>query len=217
MCERPSTSEEHAPPRCIFPEQKDTLGRIDYRKNLIKVPSCDLHNAAKSTEDEYLMYILPTSIATNDAGINQFLTKVSRAIARKPTLATNIASNTQRVLVHDTEKDVWLETAAIPINMSRIRNVLEMISRAIYFHEHKRKFLAPINIHTNFSLDLNNPYANKNQEKLFAMSDQMLSGEIERGENPDVFTYRISRKQALELIEFKFYGVSKALAVLQHG
>ena len=73
MCECLATSQEHAPPRCIFPEQKDT-GGIDYRKSLIKVPSCETHNTAKSTEDEYLMYVLPTSIAANNVGINQFLT-----------------------------------------------------------------------------------------------------------------------------------------------
>lgn len=34
MCDKPGASREHVPPRCIFPEQKDTNGK-DYRKGLI--------------------------------------------------------------------------------------------------------------------------------------------------------------------------------------
>lgn len=216
MCERIASSQEHAPPKCIFPEQKDA-GGIDYRKNLIKVPSCDSHNTAKSTEDEYLMYILPTSIATNNAGINQFLTKVQRAIARKPALSSGIIAEAKKVIVHDIEKDIWFEALAIPIEMERVHKVLEMNARAIYFHTHQNKFLAPIKIYTNFSLKLDSPDMNETQEKLFTMSEEMLAVTPKQGENPDVFTYRIDREQNLELIEFSFYGSSKALAVLQHG
>ena len=50
-CGEPAMSEEHVPPKCLFPEQKDT-GK-DYRKNLITVPSCDKHNAGKSCDDEF--------------------------------------------------------------------------------------------------------------------------------------------------------------------
>lgn len=73
MCEKESTSVEHAPPRCIFPEQKDLQPGEDYRVNLITVPSCDEHNMQKSKEDEYLLYILPSTIGSNEVGINSRL------------------------------------------------------------------------------------------------------------------------------------------------
>ena len=41
-CEEKPTGVEHAPPRLFFPEGGE------YRKDLITVPSCDLHNAEKS-------------------------------------------------------------------------------------------------------------------------------------------------------------------------
>lgn len=54
MCDRLACSREHVPPRNLFPKEKD-IRRENYRKNLITVPSCELHNAAKSHDDEFLM------------------------------------------------------------------------------------------------------------------------------------------------------------------
>src|SRR5207249_7535044 len=54
MCDRQATSHEHVPPKCIFPERKDTDGQ-DLRAQLITVPSCDIHNSKKSKDDESLM------------------------------------------------------------------------------------------------------------------------------------------------------------------
>ena len=215
MCECVATSQEHAPPKCIFPEQKDTDG-VDYRKNLIKVPSCDMHKTEKSTEDEYLMYILPTSIATNNVGINQFLTKVQRAIKRNPGIAFNLSQGAQKVIVHDTEKNSWFEALAIRMDMERVRKVIEMNARAIFFKLHKEKFLGPIKVYTNFSLKLDSTEQNNFQEKIFNMSELLLRSYQLQGENQDVFAYRIARNGDIELIEFTFYGISKALAVLQH-
>ena len=56
MCTSAATSVEHVPPRCLFPEQKDLPIGVDLRKQLITVPSCDIHNSRKSKDDEYLFY-----------------------------------------------------------------------------------------------------------------------------------------------------------------
>lgn len=47
MCEKPATSVEHIPPKCLFPEQKDLPGGADLRKQLLTVPACDEHNLKK--------------------------------------------------------------------------------------------------------------------------------------------------------------------------
>lgn len=47
MCDAEATTVEHVPPKCIFPESKDlssTDKLLDFRKQLITVPSCDDHN-----------------------------------------------------------------------------------------------------------------------------------------------------------------------------
>lgn len=59
-CGKLATSKEHVPPKCLFPEFKDTKDVYDnsFRHNLITVPSCDEHNLVKSRDDEYLMTCL---------------------------------------------------------------------------------------------------------------------------------------------------------------
>lgn len=215
MCDRLATSQEHAPPKCIFPEQKDT-GGVDYRRNLIKVPSCNLHNTAKSTEDEYMMYILPASIAANNVGINQFLTKIKRAIVRNPNIASGLTRNIRDVTVHDVETDIWTKATAIQIDLTRIHSVIEMNARAVYFHERKHKFLGKITVVSNITLKLGDPKTNELRDQLFSMSEILLSEAVPQGENPDVFAYRMARDGNTEIVEFSFYGTSKALAVLAH-
>jgi len=83
MCNQEATSVEHAPPICVFPAKKDLPSQKDYRKNLITVPSCATHNAATSNDDEYLLYVLSSSITSSDVGLNQFLTKVKRSAERR--------------------------------------------------------------------------------------------------------------------------------------
>lgn len=215
MCEDLATSQEHAPPKCIFPVQNDT-GGVDYRKNLIKVPSCDLHNTAKSTEDEYLMYILPASIATNNVGVNQFLTKIKRAIARNPNIANGLTRDICEVAVHNIVSDSWTKASAFQIDLERVHSVVEMNARAVFFHERAQKFVGKITVCSNFTLKLDAPETNTLRDNLFAMSEIFLSEVIPRGENPDVFAYRMARDGNIEIVEFTFYGTSKALAVLEH-
>lgn len=213
MCDRIATTEEHAPPKCIFPEMKDTNG-VDYRKNLIKVPSCDEHNTQKSKEDEYLLYILPASIGSNATGLNQFLTKVQRAISRKPALSDQLSKNTAVVTIHDTEKDIWFKALAFELDIGRIQDALEKTARAIYFYHTKRKCLGEVSVVGNFSLNLQNVALNLRTEELFSMSEILLSGQSRYGDNPDVFTYRIAEHENNVLIELQFYGLNKALAFL---
>ncbi len=78
MCDEKSTSSEHVPPKCLFPEEKDLPPGVDLRKSLITVPSGDLHNSKKSSDDEYLLYCLVMSIPSNEIAKKLFLTKVMR-------------------------------------------------------------------------------------------------------------------------------------------
>src|SRR6266576_4429106 len=79
MCDKPATSHEHVPPKCIFPERKDTGGE-DLRDQLMTVPSCDEHNTRKSKDDEFLMVSLAGILGNNSIGYRQKFTKVNRAI-----------------------------------------------------------------------------------------------------------------------------------------
>ena len=79
VCDSPSTSVEHVHPLCLFPETKDWKFS-SFRKHLITVPSCDLHNSKKSKDDEFLMITLASIFGINGIGILHLATKVSRSI-----------------------------------------------------------------------------------------------------------------------------------------
>jgi hypothetical protein len=67
MCDAPATSKEHVPPKCIFPERKDSDGQY-LREGLITVPSCELHNSKKSADDEFLMVSIAGLFSNNSIG-----------------------------------------------------------------------------------------------------------------------------------------------------
>ena len=104
MCDEIATSDEHVPPKCIFPEVKD-LG-IDYRKSPIIVPSCDAHNVRKSKDDEYLMMVLTCNITNNEVAMGQIKTKILRAWQRNPNLAELLLRVNKQVIVDGKELSI---------------------------------------------------------------------------------------------------------------
>jgi hypothetical protein len=99
FCNNPPTSREHVPPKNIFPEGKDVPNGKDYRANLITVPSCDLHNGAKSGDDTYLMMVIVSYFQNNTAAQAQIRSKVTRAWTKDKKLAGTVVTNLQTVNV----------------------------------------------------------------------------------------------------------------------
>jgi len=98
MCSGKATGKEHAPPRCVFPEKKDSSPGVDYRRNLIRVPSCDAHNTAKSQDDEYLAFVLATHFANNAVLMANmvFYEGVHLGVLSHPNLKPNRLAGTDR-------------------------------------------------------------------------------------------------------------------------
>jgi hypothetical protein len=171
MCNEEGSTREHAPPRCIFPDSKDLPPGIDYRKDLITVPACPAHNTVKCKDDEYLLYVLPASIGSNDTGLNQFLSKVQRAIERKPVLANSIQKDAKEVFIRDTQTNEWFAATAVRFDTKRINKVLEMTARALYFHHHGTSYLGRIILYNNFLLSMEQPKINDIFKQLFSEYD----------------------------------------------
>ncbi|MBW3532301.1 hypothetical protein [Shewanella sp. NKUCC06_TVS] len=191
MCDEESTSSEHVPPKCLFPEQKDLPAGVDLRKDLITVPSCDLHNSKKSNDDEYLLYCLVMSIPSNEIGNNHFLTKIMRAIERNPSLIKKYLQNHQNVAVENMETGEWSRSISCQIDDDRFDKSLEQLSRALYFHHFGVKAEGEIGIYPNFLLSMNEGFKETNASiaKMDSMSEQLFSKETAHGENPEVFKY----------------------------
>ena len=78
MCDSPATGIEHAPARCFFPK--------GFRKNLITVPSCSVHNNATSKDDEYVRGIIVSSAGNNDTATSHWRNAVRKTFLHSPKL-----------------------------------------------------------------------------------------------------------------------------------
>jgi len=218
MCDSVATTDEHAPPMCIFPTQKDTINNINYRKNLIKVPSCPVHNTEKSKDDEYLLYILSLCITSNNIGLQQFLTKVQRAYKRRPALIKAITKHYIPVKVVDSIDDSSKNTIAVEIDRLRIEDVLEKTTRALYFFEFKETFLGEVQIIPEFLFDVSNFQFNKEVSQFVKDITEITNACTQKGKNSSVFYYKIylDNDKNTSFIEMVFYGTSKVFGVLNH-
>ena len=213
MCSAKATGKEHAPPRCVFPAKKDFPPGVDYRKNLIRVPSCDAHNTAKCQDDEYLAFVLATHFANNAVAARQILTKVVRALSRRPSLTAFF--QTQRPILLD-----GAETLAYEIDNDRFERALSQMARALYFHHFSEKWLAPLAIHSPAVFQFDNPDAaglQRSKENLARMAFGFMSNQPRLGANPEVFWYQVYRDTSQEflMVNMVFYeGVH--MVVLSH-
>ncbi len=209
---KPATSKEHVPPKCLFPESKDLDSGLNYRNNLIKVPSCDEHNSEKSKEDEYLQLILTNGYFNNQAGYNHFSKKITRALTRKPAILFSLYEKSNPVTVDN------LTTVSIDIDRERFNRSIEHICRGLYFHEFKKTFSAPIGVHTPLLLSINEPESDAVNELVTKLSKKIiheLSAFEKRGDNSEIFWYKMLYDQPKNrlLVQLAFYGGFDVFAI----
>lgn len=212
MCDRPSTSEEHVPPKCLFPEEKDLPEGVSLRKDLIKVPACDLHNTAKSKDDEYLLYVLSMNIANNAVAFRQFSTKVLRAYQRRPGLMRSIVRDHQEVVAVD-EAGTACNTLMVKADMARIHKCFNQMARALYYKEFNEKFSGECRFLHDFTT------AHEPKFSVIVKSGESERSALEhvkssfrqvdhKGSNPSVFRYRFEEPddRGMVVLSMQFYG-----------
>ena len=205
MCERASTSKEHVPPRCLFPEAKD-LG-TDLRKQLITVPSCDQHNSNKSADDEFLLISLAGIIGNNSIGYTHKFTKVNRAIKRSAFRLLNEAMNRKRLEWLEFGPNKFIDVIWGTPDYVRLSNCFDRIARALYFHGFGSRFLGITRVLLGYVLDQSkNPAEFKRLIKEKVKSE--LADKPRLGANPEVFTYRFTDpdQYGLFVLYLQFYG-----------
>lgn len=210
MCERDAISMEHVPPICLFPEIKDTKG-INFRKNLIKVPSCDVHNSKKSDDDEFLLFSLTGLIANNYLGTYHFLTKVNRAIKRKNKEFINkhVVRN-YKLKILQINGEERLVSIGYP-DEQRLARCFEHIAYGLYYYKYKERFIGDVAMIIGFV-----DYNDSNQQELKKFMKRRFELETKlneefKGENPEVFNYQFHRPNEHGLIAIKivFYGTAE--------
>jgi hypothetical protein len=196
MCDSIATSREHVPPACFFPKAKG-IGQ-DLRRNLITVPSCDRHNSLKSKDDEYLLAVIAMgAVMGNKVGQHLFWGKFLRAVARRPHVYKSFFADKGTVAKG--------KLRALKIDRKRFNNCIDHLARALFFDAYKRKWQLPIIIVSpNLYSGIHSDQMVSHQPTLKAVesSRQFLGSEPIKGENPEVFKYRIRYDEENEVYTF---------------
>lgn len=217
-CGKAASSDEHVPPRAIFPKPKDSPDGQNYRKNLITVRSCDVHNSAKSRDDEYLLYILALCLPSNEIAKHQFLTKVQRAIQKRPALLNALLIDYKEAVLHDTFNDQWHRSIAIQPDEQRLNNLFTHMAKAIYFLEMGVVWLGNVGVLVEFILSLTDVEQNERQAKLERAANELLAHVPHKGSNPEIFSYQFFEQDERTMLRLHFYGNSKvSIVYLEDG
>lgn len=210
-CERAATTREHVPPSCLFPERKDALDGRDHRRNLITVPSCEDHNAAKSADDWYLLWVLSANVMANAVGMRQALTKLGRAHKRRPALGESILQEATDVIVQDSRSGAEHEATEAPLDANRFDRVLTLVALGIYRHHFHTPWRGGVRVHADFigEKDLSlKPRSDAARSAIFEAAAKVFSDQPRHGNNPEVFWYQVSPLAANDrcVMRLAFYG-----------
>ena len=205
MCDAPSTTREHAPPLCVFPTTRDMGDGVNYRRDLITVPSCDNHNSCKSKDDEYLRAVLLHGFFNNDVGHKQFSTKLLRAVENSPAMYREIYRNAVPVTVNG------IPTIEIEIDRDRFDQAVACCIRALHFSCYETKLLGDINAQSPLFIESDRTKeeeVNTIFRKFVELVTQRLNGISKQGENPQVFWFQIdnARNLGTTVGRLCFYG-----------
>ena len=150
-----------------------------YRKQLIKVPSCKLHNEDTSSDDEYVRNIITIFHENNSVAFKQFSEKVVRS------LTWNSGLMGERKKIHTPQGIVY----TLNIDRYIFDRTMRKMSYAIFFHENKFQWNRELIVLTEHLLykDLSKDDYGQLLQKLMIK----LPPSLDKGENPKVFKYKM--------------------------
>jgi hypothetical protein len=207
MCSALASSREHVPPRNLFPESKD-IGGVDYRINLITVPSCDRHNSEKSRDDEFLMVSLAGIIGNNSIGYMHKLGKVDRAIQNSANrLLDQVLIEKKQVHRIEVEPNRFHEMIWGTPDVARLRRCFEHIACGLHRHHFGLRFDGRVHVLLGFLFHSDHK-ARTWVEFIRDRCEVDLKDKPNFGANPDVFYYQVTEPDEFKMFAMKltFYG-----------
>lgn len=210
ICNNKATSKEHVPPRCIFPEPKDVKG-LNYRNNLITVPSCDKHNSQKSQDDEFLLITISKVIGSNKLAHLHSFTKVERALSRKRKwFYRESILRHPKLLLTKTKSGKEIPIIIGQPDFNRLIKCFEQISHGLFFHEYGYSFAGEIKIIIAFTINTEH-----NDSESIRLIRKTFENDVRKlkisGNNPKVFKYQFCIPDDYGIIAMKmtFYENSE--------
>jgi hypothetical protein len=199
MCSKVATSREHVPPRCFFPERKDLPEGVDYRKNLMTVPSCNEHNSKSSKDDEYLLVTITAHYQNNQAGYNHYIKKIIRTFKHSTGLRRRFFEESLPVHVRQEA------TAVIFLETERILNMLDKIARGLHYKHFGEKWLTShLWIFTPSRLRAPNDYDDLSLKICNEAKRQLIRVPC-YGDNPAIFSFQPYQNDMLTMLKMTFY------------
>ncbi|AMV22322.1 hypothetical protein [Planctomyces sp. SH-PL14] len=204
MCDRPATSREHVPPRCLFPEMKD-IGE-NHRVNLLTVPSCDEHNSGKSADDEFLMASLAGMTGNNRVGILHKFSKVNRAIFRSSFGLLDQALSDQTIEWLEVSPGTFLDVTWGKPDYARLARCFERIAHGMHLCHFGQRFRGTLKYL--FDFPTKDGHWSESDDVGRRKFVEEFDGKPRLGSNPEVFTYQFSIPDQLGVASahFQFYG-----------
>ena len=183
LCDEPAIGVEHVPPRCLFPKAKDLPERVDLRKNLITVPSCEAHNSEKSRDDVYFQNVITGCDCINEVGREHY----RRQIRRQHKHSTSILARfSKRAITVD-------DRLAHKVEIERLDNFAEHIAHALYLAHFGGRWHGELGWVPEFLSRLTDPDAEAERTRLslVELNDREFRNVPHHGENPEVFSYQV--------------------------
>lgn len=126
-------TKDHIPPKCLFPDQKP--------EKLITVPCCNSCNRRFSKDDEYFRdMVLMREDIFDQEGLDNLRNKVKRSLKRRESLkyTSNLISGIEMVDVL-TKSGLYIgRKARYDVDLNRLRNVINRVTKGLYYYEEKR-------------------------------------------------------------------------------
>jgi hypothetical protein len=195
------------PPKNLFPEAAES-GGVDYRVNLITVPSCDAHNSAKSDDDEFLMVGLAGIIGNNSIGYMHRLGKVDRAIlASANHLLDRVLLERESIHRVEVAENRFIDLAWGTPDVDRLNRCFEQIAFGLHRHHFGQNFRGSVRVLLGYLFE-----KERNKRTLVEFvrdrAELDLVGKPKVGSNPGVFYYQVSDPDqfGLFLMRLCFYG-----------
>jgi hypothetical protein len=217
-CEAPATNREHAPPLCFYPKAKDlSAGAPDLRRNLITVPSCDDHNNPKSQDDEYTACAIVLNAEGSGLALESLASRWIRVLLRNEgALGRRLFAQSRPAVTTDGK-----DTQLVVYERHRVDRVMQMCTRALFFHDHdwKRRWpehctvQSPHFLHRDGREAPMTPHLFEMDRAFDQLERQRFPAAVRRGPHPQVFFYQwVEDKCGTVMMRLVFYGGFKFFA-----
>ncbi len=158
-----------------------------------------------------MLFILVANINVNVTGLNQWRTKIRRAMAKRPT-KKGILKNLQPV------KYKGISTGIYEIDIERLSRQLDLISRGIYYYHFQKHWLHEIKLFITFAIPSESKQSQRYSQavsEVTALAIRFLKDEPKRGENEEIFyyQYKLNSDSSGFVLRMVFYGGLEVVAI----